>query len=418
MKKLNQTYFTIAVYALGVIAFSIVFLLLCVNFGMITSAVSSFLSAISSILYAVLFAFLLFPAVKRFDALYDRLFSKKKPHPYLVSGFSIATALLITLGLVAALLIVIIPRLINDAAELYRFVLQTKERLDAFVAGNAAEHPLLNDLYKAMMNFLFGSGGTNSIMDSLVSSLSGIVSGIVGQVSSIFMGLIISVYLLASRRVISGIIGKLVVAILPERHVNRFVLFFKRLYTDFASFAFNRFVIAFFFGAVIFLLCLLLRVPLLSVIVLLVLVTQLIPVVGPIIGTTLSILLVVILKGPWWGLLYAAVILALQVFSTNILLPHMLPRKLRPPFAVTAAVVLLSLSLFGVIGAFVAVPIYATLSIVLRRFLIHRLAKKNLPIASDAYHGFSAAEYEAANEACIAKETEEPVIATDEDGAQ
>lgn len=418
MKKLNQTYFTIAVYALGVIAFSIVFLLLCVNFGMITSAVSSFLSAISSILYAVLFAFLLFPAVKRFDALYDRLFSKKKPHPYLVSGFSIATALLIALGLVAALLIVIIPRLINDAAELYRFVLQTKEQLDVFVAGNAAEHPLLNDLYKAMMDFLFGAGGTNSIMDSLVSSLSGIVSGIVGQVSSIFMGLIISVYLLASRRVISGIIGKLVVAILPERHVNRFVLFFKRLYTDFASFAFNRFVIAFFFGTVIFLLCLLLRVPLLSVIVLLVLVTQLIPVVGPIIGTTLSILLVVILKGPWWGLLYAAVILALQVFSTNILLPHMLPRKLRPPFAVTAAVVLLSLSLFGVIGAFVAVPIYATLSIVLRRFLIHRLAKKNLPIASDAYHGFSAAEYEAANEACIAKGTEEPVIATDEDGAQ
>lgn len=404
MKKLNQTYFTIAVYALGVIAFSIVFLLLCVNFGMITSAVLSFLSAISSILYAVLFAFLLFPAVKRFDTIYDRLFSKKKPHPYLVSGFSIATALLIALGLVAALLIVIIPRLINDAAELYRFVLQTKDRLDAFVAQNATELPLLNDLYTALTNFLFGSSGNSSIMDSLVSSLSGIVSGVVGQVSSIFMGLIISVYLLASRRVISGIIGKLVVAILPERHVNRFVLFFKRLYTDFASFAFNRFVIAFFFGTVIFLLCLLLRVPLLSVIVLLVLAAQLIPVVGPIIGTTLSILLVVILKGPWWGLLYAAVILALQVFATNVLLPHMLPRKLRPPFAVTALVVLLSLSLFGVIGAFVAVPIYATLSIEIRRFLIHRLAKKNLPISSDAYHNFSASDYEAAKEAPAAKE--------------
>ena len=404
MKKLNQTYFTIAVYALGVIAFSIVFLLLCVNFGMITSAVLSFLSAISSILYAVLFAFLLFPAVKRFDTLYERLFSKKKPHPYLVSGFSIATALLIALGLVAALLIVIIPRLINDAAELYRFVLQTKDRLDAFVAQNATELPLLNDLYTALTNFLFGSSGNSSIMDSLVSSLSGIVSGIVGQVSSIFMGLIISVYLLASRRVISGIIGKIVVALLPERHVNRFVLFFKRLYTDFASFAFNRFVIAFFFGTVIFLLCLLLRVPLLSVIVLLVLAAQLIPVVGPIIGTTLSILLVLILKGPWWGLLYAAVILALQVFATNVLLPHMLPRKLRPPFAVTALVVLLSLSLFGVIGAFVAVPIYATLSIELRRFLIRRLAKKNLPLSSDAYHNFSASDYEAAKEAHAAKE--------------
>ena len=54
------------------------------------------------------------------------------------------------------------------------------------------------------------------------------------------MGLIIAVYLLASRRAISGILGKLVVAILPERHVNRFVMFFKRLYTDFAAFSFQN----------------------------------------------------------------------------------------------------------------------------------------------------------------------------------
>lgn len=414
MKKLNQTYFTIAVYVLGVIAFSLVFLLLFTNLGTITSALTTFLTAISSILYGILFAFLLFPAVKRLDALYTRLLCQKKPHPHLASGFSIATALLIALGLIAALLVVIIPRLINDAGELYHFILITKARVDDFVAQNAATHPILRDLYATLSELLFGTSNSTAFVDSLVSSLSELLSTVVGQVSSIFMGLIIAVYLLASRRIISGITGKLVVALLPERHVNRFVLFFKRLYTDFASFSFHRLIIAFFFGGMTLLLCLLLRVPLLSVIVLLSLLSHLIPVVGPIIGTTGSVLLVIILKGTWWGVFYAVIILALEICMTNVFLPQMLPHKLRPPIAVAATMVLLFYSLFGIIGAFAAVPIYATLNIEIRRLLVHRLAKKNLPVSSEAYQNFSSVNYKEATEALAAKKNEEAEEEKDE----
>ena len=399
MKKLNQNYFTIAVYTLAVIAFSLVFLLLCINLGVITSAIGNFLSAIASILYGILFAFLLFPAIKRLDSLYTNLFCKKKPRPYLASGFSIATALIVALGIVAALLIVIIPRLIVDAEALYQFVINTKLRLDNFVTANAESHPFLHDLYVGISGILFGENGEFSFMNSLVSSLSGIASTIIGQVSSIFMGLIIAVYLLASRRAISGIIGKLVVAILPERHVNRFVMFFKRLYTDFAAFSFHRILIAFFFGGVTLLFCKLLHVPLLSAIVLLVLIAHLIPVIGPIIGVSVSTVLIVILKGTWWGILYAAALLLFEVLISGVILPHMLPKKLRPPFAITAAVVLISLSIFGVIGAFLAVPIYATLNIETRRFIIHRLAKKKLPLSSEAYRDFDSTVYEHAAKA-------------------
>ena len=208
------------------------------------------------------------------------------------------------------------------------------------------------------------------------------------------MGLIISIYLLASRRAISGITGKLVVAILPERHVNRFVLFFKRLYTDFSSFAFNRLILAFSFALAVLLFCVLFQVPLLSIIVLLMLLAQLIPVVGPIVGTAISVALIATLKGPWWGVLFAFVLIALEIFATHILLPQMLPKKLRPSYAVTAVVVLLFLTLFGFIGAFVAIPIYATLNIEVRRFLVHRLAKKNLPFSSESYYDFNALRYE------------------------
>lgn len=392
MKKLNEKYFTVAVYALFVIAFSLLFLLFCINFGLITSAIGSFLSAISSLLYAIFFAFLLFPAVKRFDVLFERLFCKKKPHPYLVSGFSIGVTVLLTLGVVAAILIVIIPRLISDAGDLYQYVVQLRPRMDAFVATHSANHPFLGEVYEHVLDLFSAEDGSFSLFDMLFQSLSSIFTGIIGQISSIFLGLIIAIYLLASRRVISGIIGKLVVAILPERQVNHVVIFFKGLYTNLAAFSFNRFVIAVLFATASFLLCFFMRVPLLSVVVLVLLVAHLIPVIGPILGDVIAITLVFILRGPW-GFLFAAILFVLEFFFTRVLLTHMLPKKLRPSYAVTAAVVLVSFAFFGMVGAFVSIPLYASVSTELRRLLIHRLQKKKLPTNSESYQSFSAEEY-------------------------
>ena len=395
MKKLNESYFTAAVYAFGVAAFSLLFLTFCINFAVITSAIGGFFTAITSLLYAVLFAFLLFPAVKRFDSLFDRVLCKKRQRPMLVSGLSITTSLILALGLVTLILVFIIPRLITDATALYDFVLRAKDALDEFILENAVDQPFWLEIYEALTQFLFGSaGGTTAFMQDLIGSLSHVLSLIVDQIASIFMGLIIAVYFLATRRVISGIIGKLVVAVIPEKHTTRFVLFFKRIYTDFSTFTFNRFLIACFFATVVAVICVLMGVPLLSVIVLLVLLSHLIPVIGPIIGDSAAIVFVVILKGTWWGLFFALLIILLEIFSTNVILVNALPKKLRPPYGVTAVVVLLSLALFNVIGAFVAVPIYASLNMEVRRLLIHRLAKRGLPVSSDAYLSFNSDEYE------------------------
>ena len=124
-------------------------------------------------------------------------------------------------------------------------------------------------------------------------------------------------------------------------------------------------------------------------------------------------MLVIILKGTWWGVGYAVVLLALEMFVSNAVLPHILPKKLRPPYAVTAAVVLISLSLFGLIGAFIAVPLYATLNIEVRRFLVHRLAKKKLPLSSEAYRDLNSEVYAKAAEA----HAEEKATASDEEEA-
>ena len=428
MKKLNQKYFTVSVYVLCVLAFSFLFAMICFNFGNILDSFGTFLAAIASILYGVLFAFILFPAVKRFDLLFEKLFARKKPHPHLVAAFSIGTTFLLMLGVVATVLIFLIPLLIEDLTTFSSFIWELQKNLGAYITENAVEYPILADIYHAIVQFLFGTTeGELPLLDSnfgsAISSLSSILSAVISQASSIFMGLIVAIYLLASRRVISGIFGKLVVALIPRKHSTRFVLFFKRFYTDFCAFSFTRIVVALLFSVCTFLLCHFMNINLSSVVVLAILISHLIPVIGPIIGVPSAITLVFLLSSVWKGVVFALVILALEVLTVNVFMPHMLPKKLRPPYSLTAVIVLLGISFFSILGAFIATPIYTTVSVEFRHFIGHRLAKKKLPVSAEAYENFDYTTLDRAEEAlkeekrCAEEERRDEIHGDDDEHA-
>jgi len=403
MKQVNQKYFTIAVYTFLVLAFSILFLIVCVNFNLITSAVGSFFSAIGAILYAILFSLLLLPAVRRLEGGFSRILCRKAPHPYLVSGLAIGTAFLLAFASILILLLGIVPHLVGDAEQLYSAAVDIQASIDSFVENNKASLPFLGELYHAFIEILTTGGDAASPIFSPLGALGTAAS----QLSNIFLGLIIAVYFLASRRMISGIVGKIIVAILPRRHALGVVRFFKRLYTDFSSFASNRLICAFFLSILMLVLCLLLDIPLLSILVIVALVSHLIPVIGPILGDTASIVFVLILK-PWYiGLIFTLVLLSFEIFAVHIFLPRTLPKKLHPPYALTALAVLIGFFFLGIIGAFVAVPVYATLNMELRRFLFHRLHKKGLPSNAEAYRSFNAEAYEALSKSPAKEENAE-----------
>lgn len=407
MKESRQKYFTIAVYAFAVLAFSLLFLTFCINFNLITTAVGSFFSAIGAILYAILFALLLLPAVRRLENGFNRLFSRKKPRPMLASGFAIGTALLVAFAAIALLFLGIVPSLTGDVEKLYSATTGAKAALDEFVANNIERFPFLGDLYRALTE-LFTGTATSPIF-SPISAL----GTAAGQLSNIFLGLIIAVYFLATRRVISGIMGKVICAVLPHRRVNGFVLFFKRLYIDFSTFAFCRIICAFLISIAVLLLCVSLQIPLLSIIVVLTLVTHLIPVIGSIVGNTASVVIVFILKPPYIGCLFAVLLLLLELFFTRVFMRRSLPKKLRPSYALTALTVLIGYFFFGIIGAFVALPLYATLNIEVRHLILHRLKKKGLPANTEAYHNFDAKAYAAYAEKAAAEKAAAEGSATD-----
>ena len=392
MKKINEKYFTVGVYSLGVVAVSVLFLLFCLNFGKVFSFLGSTVSALSSVFYGILLSFLLLPLVKRFETAYQKLFCKKKPRPFLVTVFSLLTSYLIALIIVGVTVGFIIPALIRNVKDFTVYISDAWANFGAWAEKQQGTLPFLFEYYQKFSSLLAGEIAPDGMdlpfinlsADSILNVIKTISLGVVDQAANIFMGLILSIYLLGARRVISGICGKLVVAFVPKKSVVPFVIFFKRLYTDFCTFASSRVLVVFFFSAVVFLFCWLLNIPMFSVLVVILLLAHLIPAIGPIVGDLVAVALAFLLN-PVKGLFFLLFLIGIEVVASKVVFPLATPKKLRPSFGLTAVLVLVAGHFFGVIGAFCAVPVFATLNVEFRELLAHRLAKKGMPIATEVY---------------------------------
>ena len=104
-----------------------------------------------------------------------------------------------------------------------------------------------------------------------------------------------------------------------------------------------------------------------------------IPVFGPFIGAIPGIFILTIMD--WHlGLYFALMILAIQQFDGNILGPIILGDKLGlPSFAILFSVVVFG-GLFGFLGMFIGVPIFAVIYTAVNEWVEYRLKKKNIEI--------------------------------------
>lgn len=388
MKKLNERLFTIAVYVLIVILFTVLFGMIFFNIGTIFGFIKDVTVKLSSVFYAIIIALILLPVVRKLEYFFSKIFDKKKPHPRLSSAFAIVVSYLFALILLGVCFGSIIPALIQDINYLRVTSAPLLQSLREFLETGSQSGGVLGAVLTALSDYI--NENLFSILQNssaLLSQAVDLLSRAASELANIFLGVMASIYILACRGIISGISAKLVVAIFSEKAAMRIVIFFKRLYSDFCSFAGARILSSICLATVAFLFSWLLGVPLLSVITLLLLLSHLIPVVGALIGDAVAVILVLILL-PQKVLFFAAILLGLEILNSFLLLPGLTPKKLRPSYALVAALVVVVGGLFGVIGAFFAVPIYITLHAELHPLLTHRLGKKNLPISTDAYRDF------------------------------
>lgn len=91
-----------------------------------------------------------------------------------------------------------------------------------------------------------------------------------------------------------------------------------------------------------------------------------VPIVGAVVVGAVSVLVALVSNGPTGALIILAVVLAVQQLEGNVLSPWLQSQSVQLPAAVVLLSVTVGSTLFGVTGAFFAVPVAAVAAVVLR----------------------------------------------------
>lgn len=397
----RKRYWKIGATLFGVVAASILFYVILTNFPGFVDVINRAIAVISPLLFGALFAFLMNPFVTLCDRLLIPFFEKRKWFPRRraavarVSGILLA---IIVLGiLIYGFFALLLPQLyetvsgigknlggyyktterwllkqFNDSPELRTYMDQIVGKIYAGI-----ESWLNKDLLSNMQNVL------TVVTDSVKAFVSGMLN--------VIIGLIIAIYVLASKEKFSAQAKMVAVALFSEKGANRTFAIGRTTYDIFSGFLTGKLIDSFIIGVLCYIGMRILGLPFPALISVVVGVTNIIPFFGPFIGAVPSTILI-LLENPLQALYFLIFVLILQQLDGNIIGPKILGDSI----GISGFWVLVSItiagSLFGFGGMLLGVPVFAVIYEFFSEWVRGTLARKNRPTSRDAYLGIEAVD--------------------------
>ncbi len=357
--KPNEKYTKIAIYSVITIICCVLFILFLINLGFFGNILKNFLTAIMPIFYGIIFAFLLYPLVSSYERMLKTFIFKKKNHPKLLPFLALLFAYLTVLIILFVLIFSIFPLLTSDFSTFNSDI--TPKILNVYntITDYDGNNQFLKSLYSKTSEYLNIEKLIGFVNPATIVS---VVMTFLGGIYNIIIGVIISIYLLASRKKIQSIFGKIFVSMFSPAAGSRIMLFLIRLYTNIMQFLSIRTLSSLYIACICYTVCWISRVPFYSLITLLIFIGNLIPVFGPVIVTALLALFMALVSRQY-VLLLLIILISVQIFDTIFIENTMLDSKLRPSLGLTIVLLIIAFSFFGFIGALICIPAFATIRV-------------------------------------------------------
>lgn len=281
---------------------------------------------------------------------------------HLGKGFRITFAFLLVALAIAATAFVFIPPIVNGAEALGDAIPQYIQQLkDSSASQTLDTSGELDSLQSALQNIpsLFDLAG------ELLSVAAPIVGGIFAGIMIVFLTVYFLIYGRSMRR---GVAARL-----SPKGGPRWLAVTERIYESTKSYWYGKFFIALIAGGTAYVAMRLLDVPYAAPLAFFVAITDLIPNIGATIGT-IPCVLVAAFESWWQAVVLLAILVAYQQLENGVITPRVFAKATDLHPFTTFVVVLVFGSLFGVIGALLAIPITASVKIVVDDLRTHRSA--------------------------------------------
>lgn len=291
---------------------------------------------------------------------------------------ALVLSLFIIFGLVAFLLLLVIPELINTIEIVSDKVPDAFKQFEKWWQGVAGDLPVQipdldidwNRIITLITDFL--EKGSSAFFKSTI----GITSSIFGAFFNGILGLVFAIYVLLQKETLGHQFRKLLHAFSKPDTAEGILAIGQRAQSIFSNFVTGQFTEALIIGMLCFVGMLLLSMPYALVISALVGFTALIPVFGAFIGTGVGAFLILIVS-PIKALWFIVFILVLQQLEGNLIYPKVVGSSVGLPGIWVLAAVTIGGSAFGVLGMLVGVPLVSLIYSLLRDFVNLRLKQKN-----------------------------------------
>ncbi len=270
-------------------------------------------------------------------------------------------SILLILGILAGVIMLVIPELVEAIKVIVGIVTDFVNRLLAMSEEEILELPfgeyLLNTDWKNLLtsaqNWLKNQGGT------LVNTAFTTIGSVITAVVNFGIGAVFAVYILLSKDKLGSQIKRLINAWIPKKVGNAVMHVAAVAAENFRNFISGQTLEAMILGGLCMLGMLILRIPYAPMVGALVGVTALIPVIGGFIGAGVGAVMI-ITQSPVKALIFVIFLTVLQQIEGNLIYPKVMGTRVSLPAIWILAAVTIGGSIAGPLGMIISVPLAST----------------------------------------------------------
>lgn len=375
MKKLRE-----------LILFTIIILIALANYPLIFQAIRFVFGIIFPFLLGGAIAFVLNVPMSFFEELIfrNKYLKDKKVAKKLARPISLILTIAVVIGVVVLVMFVVIPELgktlLSLGLTIRTFIPEAQRFLEELFTDNPEIQTWLDNLNldpERMINsaMTFLQNGAGNVLDSTVSAIGSIVSG----VTTFVIAFVFACYILLQKEKLRVQVWKVMYAFLSEKQVEWCLEVSSLTAKSFSNFLTGQCVEAMILGMMFFIAMTIFNMPYAMLVGVLIAFTALIPIFGAFIGCVIGAFLILMVD-PLQALGFIIMFLILQQIEGNLIYPKVVGSSVGLPSIWVLAAVTIGGSLMGVVGMLIFIPIVSVVYNLFRASVYKRLRKKHRDI--------------------------------------
>lgn len=376
-----KRYLKIGITEAAILASGILCAFVLFKMPVIISVLKGITEILKPFLYGVVFAYLLAPLCNKIEEKLFQIFPKAKTKARrFICFIAIVISLCVAIAVIWLIIMMIIPQVWDSVMKIIQMVPQK-----LIVVNNWIEHMLENQPELQAYFEEFSSQAESNIdsllnvdtiqkVQSIINSLSVQLFGVLGVVKNIFLGLLISAYLLGSRKLFGAQAGLILHGVFSDKWAK--IIEEEIRYTDkmFNGFLVGKIIDSAIIGLLCFAGTSIMGFEAPAFISVIIGITNIIPFFGPFIGA-IPCGLLLLLENPMHCLYFIIFIFVLQQLDGNVIGPKILGNTTGVSSFWVLFAILLFGGMWGVVGMVIGVPLFAVIYDIIRKLVYRGLRK-------------------------------------------